>query len=305
MRCLLDGGVSRDGKPLLAGTVRGAFTNDETCLVTLDELTERFPRANNCAYYLRTVFDGYLVIDIEKDCPAAEAARLLAIKGALYTETSMSGSGYHVLMPMPKNFRDHPVAMAKRVLRHPEGWWEILLEHWITFTRNPIAPQRLDLLLQLAEASPEPVPSWEELWTEAAFRARASTAAEVSVSVQKPTIPYEDVFLDALIEDGHDRDPSQFDGDLSRFEFSVMGVLHNRLDRVISYMPLPPDAEVDSFDDSARAWLIYQAATRLLPARPKHAELRNDMPFLLDRAVAMIALRRGEAGQTTEKKRRG
>lgn len=103
------------------GRVRGAWALDERCLVTLDELTQAVPDAANNAFYLQALTDGLLVLDIEPDCPPHIAVDLLRLPGALYSELSMSGNGFHILAPLPQNFHDFPIASTKRVLREEHG----------------------------------------------------------------------------------------------------------------------------------------------------------------------------------------
>ena len=289
MRCLLDGGISRSGGRLPSGTIQGAYKNDETCLVTLDELTDRLPRASNCAYYLRTTFDGFLVVDIEKKCPPEEAARLLAMPGALYSETSMSGKGYHLLMPHPANFHDYGPATRKRVLRHPQGWWEILLEHWATFTRRQIPA---DVWERMQALAPEVPPTWEELWAEIADGAKDAAKADLEVDAEKPEIPFEEKIIARVIKRPHDKTKAEFSHDTSRFEFSVLGVLWWRLRSVVGYYAYK--APSGAYTDSALVWLLYACAVRTLPHRAKHDTERGGMPYLFDRAANLVAARRGE-----------
>ena len=289
MRCLLYGGTSRSGDRLKPGTIRGAYKADRTCLVTLDELTDRLPKASNCAYYLRATFDGYMVVDIEKKCPPEEAARLLAMPGALYTETSMSGRGYHLLMPMPKNFRDYGPATRKRKLQHPQGWWEILLEHYVTLTRKPIPA---DVCEAMAALAPEAPPTWEELWAEIADGAHDAVKGELELDNEKPEIPFEEEIIAHVIRRPHGKTKAEFHNDTSRFEFSVLGVLWHRLGPVVGYYAYL--APADTYTDSVLVWLLYACAVKVLPHREKHDGERGGMPYLWDRAANLVAARRGE-----------
>ncbi|MFP3802932.1 hypothetical protein, partial [Paraburkholderia sp. SIMBA_027] len=63
----------------------------------------------------------------------------------------MSGRGYHLVIPVPTNLHDFPVAVGKRVLREEHGWYELLFEHWVTFTRRPVPAD----VLARAESTPD------------------------------------------------------------------------------------------------------------------------------------------------------
>lgn len=301
MRCLLDGGTGLKGQPLAPGTLRGAFATDETCLVPLTEMSVRFPNASNVALYLRSAVDGYTVLDIEKDCPPEEAARLLSVPGALYSEVSMSGRGFHLLMPVPANTADHPIGATKRVLKHPQGWWEVLMEHWVTFTRRPIPD---DLAAQMAALAPAQPPTWEQVWAEVAAEAVPNATVTVDIEHEAPDIPHADALVRSIVGSGHGRTMAAFGHDTSRFEFAVLGVYWVRLEKILSTLAFPPGTDVESFTDSARAWLIYRAAVHALPHRDKHDETRNGLPYLLDRAVAMAALSRSRESSTSQQGRR-
>lgn len=269
--------------------IRGAWAKDEQCLVTLDELTERLPYAANTAYYLRMNIDGVLMVDIEPDCPSEIASVLLKMPGILYSETSMSGKGYHLLMRKPTNMQAWPEAAAKTVLRHKKGWYELLLEHWATFTRNPIPADRI----AQAHAAPvlEDTPSTlEELFADLAVHAATSGPASsiVHTQIERPEIPYADQIVEGMLvsADNRFKEPADFNHDLSQWEFSVLGRLNYWLN---THITRHAGTTTHVYTDADRAWLLYEAATYVLPPRPKHSEMRNHRPYLLDQAASMIA----------------
>lgn len=267
--------------------VRGAWAIDEQCLVDLNELTERIPTAANTAYYIQSATDGLIVIDIEPGCPPEIAQQLLALPNLLYVETSMSGKGYHLIAPMPANFHDFPVAAGKTVLQHKEKWYEILLDHWVTFTRNPVAPEIL-----AAKPTAEPSPDFatlEGFYASLAKEAKATAASSISVqtAIDFPDIPSADAIVAQTLDAATDRLKTldDFNGDNSRYEFSVLGTLYRQmLYPLIQRMNLGT-----TYSASDRTWLLYKAAVSVIPERNKHHEKRNGRPFLLDRAAAMIA----------------
>lgn len=282
------------------GRVRGAWARDEQCLVTLDELTSRLPDAANAAYYLRAPLDGLMVIDIEPECPAEVSAQLLQLPETIYAEVSMSGRGYHLMVPLPRNFVDHPKAMYKKVLRHEKGWYEILLEHWCTFTRNPIS--KTDAALEATGRTPEePYTSTASLYESLAASARSSSAhsTEIQTPVDPPSIVGSDEIVSETLDgaDSRLKTLEDFDNDTSRWEFSILGTLLNEMRRhlvVIGYL------KSTRYSDSDIAWLLYLAAVEVLPPRNKHRERRNGRPFLLDRAAAMVAANSKRSEGSTE-----
>ena len=277
------------------GRVRGAWAIGSACLADLDELTREIPGASNAAFYLQAQTDGLVVVDIEPYCPPGIAADLLRLPGVLYSELSMSGRGFHLIAPAPSNLHDFPVAAGKRVLREEHGWYEILLDHWVTFTRTPI-PDSIDDG-GASVSRPPGIGSVEALYAGLAVKARPSSAsaAAVSTDCSMPDIPHASKIVEQTLVSARDRLRSQsdFDNDTSRWEFSVLGTLYHWMQ-----VPLCTHSAFGvEYSAGDRAWLLYWAALDVLPARPKHGQLRNGRPFLLDRAAALVAEREASEGR--------
>lgn len=279
MRHLLDTG----------GRIRGAWARDEQCLVTLEELTERLPAAANAAFYLQALTDGLMIIDIEPDCPAEIAEQLLTLPETIYSETSMSGRGYHLVTPLPENFRDHKDAVGRKVLRHEKGWYEILLEHWATFTRRPIA-EDVWMRVRAVNKIDEQYTSIAALYHSLAqsTQTNSPSSTEVRTAVEAPEITGGDEIVSQTLcgADPRFKSLDDFNGDSSRWEFSILGTLHLEMRR---HLVLQRALSGSTYSDSDVAWLLYEASREVLPPRPKHREKRNGRPYLLDRAAAMVA----------------
>lgn len=267
------------------GRLWGAREISETCLVTLDELKAVLPNAANNAFYLQAQTDGLLVLDIEKTCPPEIAAELLGMSETLYSELSMSGRGYHLLMPLPANFWDYPLATGKRVLREEHGWYEILLDHWVTFTRTDVLAERF---LGPDEDVLPVAPEWAELYASLAEKAVETPTVELDINAEKPEIPREAQIVDLMTRQPHKRDLATFHGDYSRWEFSILGVLYNRLSAILVAIK---DVVDHPYDENDQAWLVFTAAQQVIPPRTKHDEYRNEMPLLMNATVSLIARR--------------
>lgn len=276
------------------GRIWGAREISDTCLVTLSELTEVLPNATNNAFYLRAQTDGVVVLDIEKTCPPEIAAELLGISDTLYSELSMSGRGYHIVLPLPANFWDYPIATGKRVLREEHGYYEILLDHWVTFTRNEVPTDRY---IAPDEDQLPQAPEWEDLYASLAELAVEAPTVELDITMNKPVIPKENAIVDLMTRQPHNRDLSKFHNDYSRWEFSILGVLYNRLKAIL--VAVRDDVD-HPFDETDQAWLVYTAAQKVIPHRDKHNEYRNEMPLLMNATVALIARRTADAAPKTE-----
>lgn len=271
------------------GRVRGAWATDAQCLVDLAELTGRLPDAANAAFYLQASTDGLVVIDIEPGCPSEVARNLLALPGAVYIETSMSGKGYHLVTPLPANFGQFENAIGKRVLREEHGWYEILIEHWVTFTRRPIDPDvRAEAgSVDLAQAD---FGSFEDLYESLAKVAKPSRSVSLGDTAdEQPKIADSKQIIQKTCTAAADhlKTPDAFNNDMSRYEFSVLSVLHRQMHQ---HLVTAGFINRTKYSLSDRVWLLYLAAKEVLPPRDKHREQRNGRPFLLHRAAEMVAL---------------
>lgn len=270
------------------GVIWGAHEISESCLMRLDELVSFLPSAANNAYYLRSVVDGYMVLDIEKTCPPEIAAPMVAMASP-YSEVSMSGRGYHLLLPLPKNFWDYPIATTKRVLKGPEGQWEILLDHWVTFTRRPATAEQLAALEGVRTARGDDVAVWEDVYASLAKEAVETPTVEFGVDVEPPDVPLRDLVIEHISKLPLEKGLEDFGGDWSAFEFSALGTVYNRMRVMLTAVRESHPEAV--YDEPVQAWFIYEAARKLIPPRDKHEETRNGLPLLLSSAVSLVGMR--------------
>lgn len=273
------------------GPVRGAWDIGPACLVTLAELSEGLPSAANTAFYVQAAVDGLMIIDIEPDCPQQISSHLLNLPGAVYIEQSMSGRGFHILAPLPANFHEYPTAANKKVLREEHGWYEILLDHWVTFTREPVNSSPVVADASKQRPRPPDFSTFEAVYAslaEAAAQTSAAAAVDIDTAVDIPHIIAGEQIIARVLDQtaGRFKTLDDFNGDTSRWEFSVLGTLYRQM---LQYLLRYGGFHGVAYSTGDQAWLLYQAAQQVLPPRRKHHERRNGRPFLLDRAAAMIA----------------
>lgn len=276
-----------------AGRVRGAWATDAQCLVDLPTLTTTLPTARNAAFFLNAPVDGVLVLDIEPACPPDIAAALLNLPESLYREYSMSGRGYHLVFPLPDNFHAFPIAADKTVLRESHGWYELLLCHWVTFTRNVLPDSQPHV--QAHGVSPSTATPWctvAELYAELAASAQRQTrgsVAALALSETPPELPKRRFLTQQTLHYATPRirPPEDFAHDLSRWEFSTLAVLYNGLEIAITRLQQLDGVAASTPDQ--QVWLLYLIAQEIIPERPKHHTTRNGMPYLRDRAATLVA----------------
>lgn len=249
---------------------KGASPFDLSSTLTLDDLTDLLPTASNCAYYMNYTVDGLVVLDIEKKCPEELKNKFLNIP-YLYGEVSMSGEGYHLIIPTPIDlFKTNPDAFKCSKMQHKNKYFEVLMNHWVTFTRNtlPPSPGTQDI---------------EELLYDLVQEQHEVVKGDISVSNTAPSGEKYDELLDKCLNRFHyTKTPDYFNNDLSRFEFGYMASLAITLTNMLKF-----NGEILS--DSDKVWIMAQVAERQLKPREKHSTMRSGLPWLVYTAQEALA----------------
>lgn len=269
--------------------ISGALFTDENSLVSLPTLCAHIPNAVNNAYYMDALIDNFVVLDIEKTCPDDIKAELLKLP-YIYGETSLSGRGYHLIFPAPACLREYPVAMKKTAMKDPKGHYEILLNHYVTFTRNMIPP-----------ADETNTGDFEALFRQMASQQVAVSRTDVDINNIEPEHgPDYDKIVNLLQRQTYKKTIDSFYGDVSKFEYGCMGFFHTKLKSILKVNTIAIE-EVFSeeeqkmvprkyiYSDNEKAWIIYEVCKDKIPHRAKHDETRDGLPWLLYLAREVIA----------------
>lgn len=258
--------VILDGKEKLYG----ARHYDERDLATLEELTNASPDIINCALYLNSQQDQYVCLDIEKTCPTKVKNDLLKLP-YVYGETSMSGKGVHLILPLPDDWYendDYKVIREKTVSREPHGWYELLSVHFVTFTRNMLKPSKNKK-------------DWPEFLKEFNKTQRASkkiTRTEKYQEIDVSDIPMGHEILNLLSEVKISKKPEDYYGNMSNYEFAVAMILNGRMNNILSTAFVQKKGH--DYTHQERCTLLYAALEDRLEHRSKHDESRNGAPYL-------------------------
>jgi len=252
------------------GRVTGAKYAGPKSLVTLEEL-HRLPGITNpnTTYHLNAGIDRICILDVEPKCPEDLRSKFLEMP-YLYGELSASRVGLHLLFPLPAKYDDYPVLKTKSVMRDPHGYYEILLTHYVIFTRMSIGP-------------PTGGGDFDKLFYEMAEKQMASVRNNIDVQALQPSnIQDEDMMLQHLANVTYKKEPSDFGGDMSRYEYGFVGNLHRALQQFMWESAV-------RYTDDEKAWLLYQVARDYLEHRAKHDTYRDGLPWLLYIAREVIA----------------
>ena len=252
----------------------GALFRNELSLTTLQNTLDIFGYPANHAYYLDAIEADWVMLDIEPTCPETLKQRFLTLP-YIYGEISMSGRGIHLVFPMPSCIRQYPIAQKKPALKDSHGFYEILMNHYVTFTRNMLPPAR-----------PSDSKAFETLFEDLCKSQTSLEKSDIEFnSEEKPEIPYEEKFLSFLQRNNFHKTPQDFDNDMSRYEYSRAWSLCAQTKQLIQAYPF----DQETYTPNMRVWLIYESLVNILPYREKHDSLRNGMPWLMYIAHEAVA----------------
>lgn len=264
------------------GIVRGCCTTTPYAMCTLDESIQTVPYSSNHAYFLDCLVDKYIVLDIEKICKPKYVHKFMQLP-YVYAERSLSKKGRHLLLPLPRNFDKFPIAKNKVKLQEPKGQYELLMDHWVTFTRDTITSFSNPTGTNLTGDWD----LWDELYENLATQAK---------KVESPTIDYDNLdntykniprhneIINILVNGNqYQRTPQDFlrrDGspDMSRYEAGFLTHKYNKLRMLLATDIVDQSHDYDTQDQIC---LLAEIARRGLEHRAKHDQKRVGLPYLV------------------------
>lgn len=254
-----------------------AFDRGYNPLVDLKTLCETIPSATNNAYYLDALVDKYVILDIEPKCPDKIKQRLLELP-YIYGEVSMSGKGIHLVFELPEKILDrYPDAKMKLALKEDHGYYEILLNHMVTFTRKMIQPSPCT----------ENISTFENVFELLAMKAKPSTSTINSLEITEidtDNIPHFNTLVSPLKFQNYNKSPDDFHNDMSKYEFGAAGFYYHALEKLLDNNKY----KGHEYTDEEKAIILYSVIKEKIPFREKHEQVRNNMPWLLYIATRLI-----------------
>ena len=253
---------------LKLGQIDGARTKDSQSLVTLDELTHiaKTPLTKNNTYYLMANIDKYIILDVEKTASDELKQRALKLP-FLYGERSMSGLGYHFIFPLPKNFAKYPHIPARTKMQSKKGDYEILLNHFITFTRDIIEPPE------------NPEGSIEDIFEELALAHPPIIRNKINITKSRPEdiIAYDYIYPKLSIRP-YKKTLADFYDDYSKFEYGATAYYHARMVKLTQTKLFK--SKFPNFTENDAFHILSDFMDEQLPYRPKHSEERQGLPWI-------------------------
>ena len=273
---------------VLQGPIPGASQYNAGDMTTLDNLLNILPNASNHAYQLDCKIDHWICLDIEASCPPKLKKRFLSLP-YLYGEHSLSGKGIHLYMPLPSNWDKYKAYHNMPKLQEKHKWFEFLLAHWVTFTRNA-----LDKPTSKGDGTLDSATVFAYLTKQV----RPAKHIDVNTITKKPDIPNEKLIQLYLSDYHYQKSLGDFYDDESRWEFAnAIFLVRSVYDILASRM----EFRKTKYTDEQVAYIVYEELKKRLPFREKHDTIRQGMPWLLYTSQTALAHYLDDLDQDTQK----
>ncbi len=249
--------------------IGATFKNDNQPLVTLEELQQIIPNPTNTAFNLNQSLDNFVVLDIEPKCPPEIRDRLLTLPYK-YCELSMSGYGFHLVFDKPKTNYE-AILLSKPALKEEHGYYEILLNHYVTFTGRECKPSENCVFADISE--------FEKLVEDLASKAKI----QHSITLDTDDLPnLEDIELgddivNLLSQAKYNKTVSNFEDDYSAYEFGVAGFYYKKLKMLLSTTKY----KKHEYSNLEKMVLLYNIIVEIIPYREKHETVRDGLPWIM------------------------
>lgn len=255
-----------------------SFNRKYNPLIDLNKLIDKVPNATNHAYRLEAAIDGFVILDIEPKCPDVIKQELMKLP-YIYGETSMSGNGLHLVFELPKDlWKKYPVIHNKLAIKEKHGYYEILLNHMVTLTRNMLPEQ----------TSVKDVSEFRQIFETLAMDAKETqiTKSEIYIEdIDTDKIPHYGRTMSVLRAQRYTKKPSDFYNDMSKYEFGMTGFYYRSLMKLLK----SPYYKNVTYTDEEIAIILYMLLLDNLEFREKHNTKRNNMPWLLYMTTQLVA----------------
>ena len=270
----------------------GATEPTKKCLTTLPSLIETIPNAVNHTYYINSYRDNFIILDVEKTCPDELKEEFLKLP-FIYGETTMSGQGYHLVFYKDDLFDNFPDLKSKTKMQDEDRYYEILINHWVTFTRNMIEPP----------AEPKgSISTWFSKLAENEYQKMIDFDASEFEIVDPKDIPeYMFLYENTKKRTNYNKTLSDFKDDDSRYEFGYAGHIVAVLWKMLSLSNILRTGH--EYTVSEKAQIAYDVFVDLIPHRSKHDSKRGNVPYLMYIIQIQVQKKEKEQGNKSNVKK--
>lgn len=248
----------------------GATSPTTECLTTLPEIIKNFPNIANHTYFIEIENDDFIVLDVEPSCPDDIKQEFLQLP-FIYGERSMSKKGYHLVFHAKDLLEKYPILLKKTKLQSKDKSFEILTNHWVTFTRDMIEPP--------IQPKGDIETTVQKLVNEAAIETKEFDPTKFKETNPDKIPDYLFLVEKTIQVNRYDKTLEDHHNDWSRYEFGYASSLANSLKKVLKLSVIHQNKH--RYNDSEKAAILYEVLCQKIEYREKHDTQRNNVPWLL------------------------
>ena len=182
----------------------------------------------------------------------------------------MSGYGFHLVFDTPDPiYKD--ILIAKPAIKEEHGYYEILLNHYVTFTGRECKPS--------ASCTRTDITEFYKVFDSLASEAKIRQNKEIDTDdlPELDDIPLANDIVDLLPQAKYPKTLASFNGDNSKYEFGVTGFYYKKLNMLLDTTKY----KKHEYTDQEKMVLLYHIICEIIPYREKHDSVRDGLPWLL------------------------
>ena len=251
----------------------------------------------NHAFNMDTDIDGFILLDIEPSCPPHLMRKFLQLP-YIYAEKSLSGKGIHMIMPVPPEYWQYPAILRLQKIQEEHRYYEIMFNHWVTFTRNMLKP-----------ANPKADDSfYHEIFNQLAAKQVEKTTEDLEFdmdddhNIEISDIPGADEII-AYATNGaneYKRTSADLNDDPSRFVFGICGHFYGVMSKL---MQISSIQELNHhYTPQEQTRILYTIIKDRVPDRPKNYERRGKTTWLMSQCQHIVSINLGRQKKNVNKK---
>jgi hypothetical protein len=244
---------------------------------------------SNHAFNMDTNEDNFILLDIEPACPPHIVRKFLQLP-YIYAEKSLSGKGIHMVMPVLPEYWQYPAVLKLQKMQEEHRYYEIIFNHWVTFTRNMLKP-----------SNPKADDSfYHEIFKELAEKQVEKTTEDLEFEmddnhdIEVSDIPGADEII-AYATNGaneYKRTLKDYNDDVSTFVFGVSGHFYNVMSKLMKISSIKKLNH--EYTPQERTRILYAIVKDRVPDRPKNHERRGNTTWLMAQCQSIVGNRLGQ-----------
>lgn len=234
------------------------------------------------AFRLTCRTQPYVVLDIEPSASEEIRQKFLNTK-FLYCETSMSGKGLHMIFDSKDILAKYPFAAMKPALKNGADGYEILINHYVTFTGNNI----------VLPTSTDDTFFYEEFEKLASEATEPMDTTEATIDTDVSNIYKSQYILDIIKPRKTYAECANDENDKSKQDWTFICSLASQLLKITDTY-----TNVHEFTIDELASLLYVITTKYIPHREKHDRSLNGGTWLeyeVTQAIGFVIAKRKES----------